>query len=263
MKNIIDFNATFEKIKNKIMNGFTKIPSSIRYDKNVNDTAKILYAILVMLNNTYEYVYVSNDYLSSLLNLPNTTLRENLYKLKSLKYIEIRDNDLNRYIRVRKDDLTPYQIKSDIDVSSLDQETLSNYYSLIPGYVLLSENLNFKEKMIYAEIMALTNKFGFAFISNKKLADLMDLSERQLIRSLNNLIKYHFIQYGKDIKSKRLIYVNYHYKKHFQALNKSVFNYEVIENENNDVITVKRIFNHKTEIPDHIDNMLDEIYKKI
>ena len=263
MKNIIDFNSTFEKIKHKILNGFTKIPSSIRYDKDVNDTAKILYAVLVLLNNTFEYVYVSNDYLSSLLNLPNTTLRENLYKLKALKYIEIKDNDLTRYIKVRKDDLTSYQLKSNIDISSMDHETLSNYYSLIPGYVLLSENINFKEKMIYAEIMALTNKFGFAFISNKKLAELMFISERQLIRSLNSLIKHDFIQYGKDIKSKRLIYVTYHHKKHFQAINKSVFNYEIIENDKNDVITVKQIFNHKTEIPQHIDNMLDDIYKKI
>jgi hypothetical protein len=263
MKNIIDFNKTFDSFKHRIEIGFTIIPASIRYDRSINDTLKILYAVLLLMNNTYEYVYVSNEYLSELLKIPNSTLRENLYKLKSYGYIEVKDNDLNRYIQVRKDDLNYYRSKLEIDVSELDYERLSNYYSLMPGYVLLSEELSSTEKILYAEIMALTNKYGFAFISNVNLSKLMDISERQLIRCLNNLIAYNFIRYGKDVKSKRLIYVNYHFKKDFKLIDKDHFKYEIIESDNNGFITVKKSLKHEIHISDSVNDALDEIYKNL
>jgi hypothetical protein len=263
MKNIIDFNKTFESFKHRIQIGFTIIPASIRYDRDINDTLKIIYAVLLLMNNTYEYVYASNEYLSELLKIPNSTLRENLYKLKSYGYIEIKDNDLTRYIQVRKDDLNYYKSKIEIDVSTLDYERLSNYYSLMPGYVLLSIDLSSTEKILYAEIMALTNKYGFAFISNQNLSKLMNISERQLIRCLNNLIHYNFIRYGKDVKSKRLIYVNYHFKKEFKLLDKEHFNYEIIESENNGFITVKKSLKNQILISDQVNDMLDDIYKKL
>jgi len=263
MNKIQIFNQTFESFKKRIELGFTVIPASIRYDQNVNDSLKILYGILVLLNNTYEYVYATNEYLSELLGIPNSTLRENLYKLKKMNYIELKDIDYSRYIRVRNDDLIKYKSKIPIDVSNLDYESLSNFYSLIPGHVLLSSSLTPKEKILYAEIMALTNKYGFAFISNLKLSQLLNISERQLIRCLNSLLKYGFIQYGKDIKSKRLIYVSYHFKKDFKLIEKPTIKYEVIENKNNDVVTIRKLVKNQIYIDPDIDNALDQIYKKM
>lgn len=262
MNLINKFNSTFNQFKKRIENGFSFIPASIRYDKNVNDTNKLLYTILVMLNNTYEYVYVSNEYLSELLKIPKSTIRDNLYKLKKLKYIQTFDYESNRYIKVRYDDLPKIKTKINIDASSLDHNSLSNYYALISGHVLLSDNLNSTEKILYAEIMALTNRFGFAFVTNKKLSEIMDLSERQLIRSLNNLLKYDFIRYGKDIKSKRLIYVTHHFKKEFTAIKNKNIRYKIIENESNSYTTIKTILNN-TQIDDEIDNALDQIYKSM
>jgi hypothetical protein len=262
MKLISNFNLTFESFKKRIEIGFTVIPASIRYDKRMNDTIKILYGVLVMLNNTYDFVYASNEYLSKLLLLSKTSLRESLYKLKELKYIEVKDIDNDRYICVKKDDLINFKSKVNIDVSSLDYESLSNYYSLIPGYVLMSDSINPTEKILYAEIMSLTNKYGFAFISNDKLSDLMNLSNRQLIRCLNNLLKYNFIKYGKDIKSKRLIYVSYHFKKEFKAINKH-YKFEVLENKDNDISIIKNVMKDTVLIDPGIEKTLDEIYKNI
>lgn len=263
MKNILDFNTTLETTKQRIKNGFTKIPASIRYDNQVNESQKMLYAVLVLLNNTFEYVYASNDYLSQLLNTPNTTIRDNLYKLRSLQYIQVKDSDLYRYIEVKKDDLTIYQNKIDIDASSLDFQNLPNYYSLIPGYVLLSDDLSSLEKLLYSEIMALTNKYGFAFISNQNLSKIMNISQRQLIRCLNNLLTHGFIRYGKDIKSKRLIYVSYHYKKEFHLIDKQNYVYEVIESENNSFQTIRKSLKNKIQVSDEIEQALDTIYKNI
>lgn len=263
LKNIIDFNTTLESFKQRLKSGFTKIPSSIRYDKEINDSQKILYAVLVLLNNTYDYVYASNEYLSLLLDIPKTTLRDNLYILRSSKYIFVKDSDLYRYIQVRKNDLNIYQDKIDIDASSLDFQNLANYYSLIPGYVLLSDVLNSSEKILYAEIMALTNKYGFAFISNTNLAKTMNISERQLIRCLKSLLTHGFIKYGKDIKSKRLIYVTYHYKKEFNLIDKSKYKYQVIESSNNSFETIRKSISTRTHTTKEIDDALDRLYKNI
>ena len=156
-----------------------------------------------------------------------------------------------------------YQNKIDIDAYSLDYQNISNYYSLIPGYVLLSEQLSSTEKILYAEIMALTNKYGFAFISNTNLSNIMDISERQLIRCLKNLVNQGFIKYGKDIKSKRLIYVTYHFKKDFNLIDKKKFVYEVIENQNNSFQTIRKTLKSSIEIPKEVDEALDRLYKAI
>ena len=191
-----------------------------------------------------------------------TTIRNNLYTLKKLGYTKMSEINNSRIIQVRKMDLIKIDFKQNIDVTSLDIETLSNYYSLMPGRVLLSKDINSTEKMLYSELMSLTNKYGFAFISNSKLSQLVNLSERQLIRSLNNLLKYGFINYGKDIKSKRLIYVTYHFRKDY-SLHKKSYDFQVIENDKNEIITVKNVFKKKIIIDDDIDRVLDELYKKM
>jgi hypothetical protein len=262
MNLIVNFESTYDSFKKRIELGFSFIPASIRYDRYLNDTSKIIYSVLVMLNNTYEYVYVSNDYLSRLLSIPNSTIRDNLSKLKKYSYIDIFDSSLNRYIKVRKDDLPKYKHKINIDVSTLDHESLSSYYALIPGIVLLSENINSTEKILYSELMSLTNKFGFAFISNQKLSSIMDLSERQLIRCLNNLIKFNFIKYGKDLKSKRIIYVSNHFKKDFEFIDNPKYKYQVFEDLNNKNITIKSSLN-VLKYDDQIEKVLDDFYTKI
>ncbi len=53
-----------------------------------------------------------------------------------------------------------------------------NYWAILPANVRYDKELAANEKILYAEITALSNKYGFCFAKNKYFAELYGVKER-------------------------------------------------------------------------------------
>ena len=68
-------------------NYFAIIPANVRYDKNLNPNAKLLYGEITALSNKKGYCYATNEYFAELYNLSTRTITELVKKLEDSKYI--------------------------------------------------------------------------------------------------------------------------------------------------------------------------------
>ena len=62
-----------------------------------------------------------------------------------------------------------------------------NYYAIIPAEVRYDNNLKANEKLLYAEITALSNKEGYCWSSNNYFADLFDVTPQTVSTWISNL----------------------------------------------------------------------------
>lgn len=67
-----------------------------------------------------------------------------------------------------------------------------NYYAIIPANVRYSD-LKPNAKLLYGEITALSNKYGFCFASNKYFAELYNVNKNTVSSWLSDLKNYGFI----------------------------------------------------------------------
>ena len=88
-----------------------------------------------------------------------------------------------------------------------------NYYAIIPATVRYDNDLTPNAKLLYGEITALSNKEGYCYASNTYFAELYGVSNRTIIRMLNNLVNKGYLEktniYKKDTKEviQRRIYL--------------------------------------------------------
>ena len=68
-----------------------------------------------------------------------------------------------------------------------------NYYSIIPAHIRYDDELKPMEIIMYGEITALANKYGFAYASNSYFAELYNVHKKQY-------------QIGLTILKKKVIY---------------------------------------------------------
>jgi hypothetical protein len=94
----------------------------------------------------------------------------------------------------------------------MEEELKPNYFAIIPAVVRYNKNLTDKEKLIYAEITALSNKEGCCWASNAYFAELYNASERTIRSAITNLVEQRLIErkitYKKGSKEieKRFLY---------------------------------------------------------
>lgn len=69
-----------------------------------------------------------------------------------------------------------------------------SYYSITPAYVRYDKDLKPNEKLLYGEITALSNKFGYCTASNNYFAPLYDVSKETVSRWISHLKKKGYIQ---------------------------------------------------------------------
>lgn len=84
-----------------------------------------------------------------------------------------------------------------------------NYYAVIPAEIRYDKNLSLLEKMLFAEITALSNKEGFCWATNKYFAELYDKNSDYISRVINRLSKKGYLTIKIDEKSgnNRRIYI--------------------------------------------------------
>ena len=91
----------------------------------------------------------------------------------------------------------------------------ASYYAVIPSHVRYCDDLLAQEKLLYGEITALTNTYGYCFASNTHFAELYGVSKRTISRQISKLEQFNFIKIeiirDSDTKEilERRIYLNY------------------------------------------------------
>lgn len=69
-----------------------------------------------------------------------------------------------------------------------------NYYAIIPADVRYDDELTPNAKLLYGEITALSNKEGYCYASNTYFAELYKVSNRTIIRMINNLVNKGYLE---------------------------------------------------------------------
>ena len=72
-------------------------------------------------------------------------------------------------------------------------EKIPNYYSILIPEIRYNKELSDKEKLLYSEITALSNKNGYCFASNKYFAELYDVTPIWISKCINHLKELGFI----------------------------------------------------------------------
>lgn len=104
--------------------------------------------------------------------------------------------------------------------------TGSSYYVLIPEKILHNNKLSPFARLIYGELLALANINGFAWISNKKLAEKYDVTTRTITQAVSaleteNLLvtKLIYKPNSKEVE-RREIYFNAPMENNFMGVSK-------------------------------------------
>ena len=84
-----------------------------------------------------------------------------------------------------------------------------SFYAVLPAYVRYEKRLKPAERLLFAEISALTNKFGYCTASNGYFAELYGIEKETVSRWVNHLAKLGFLRLemvyeGKQIKGRKI-----------------------------------------------------------
>ena len=78
------------------------------------------------------------------------------------------------------------------------------YYSIIPADVRYDKALKPTAKLLYSELTCLSNSFGFCTAGNKYFANLYELSEREIIRIINQLEEKGYIRIDRTSRPRKI-----------------------------------------------------------
>ncbi|HGH0783380.1 TPA: helix-turn-helix domain-containing protein [Staphylococcus pseudintermedius] len=84
-----------------------------------------------------------------------------------------------------------------------------SYYSIITANVRYDNRLTDSEKLLFAEITSLSNKYGYCTASNGYFAELYDVVKETVSRRISNLSKYGYlnieiIKEGNEVKQRKM-----------------------------------------------------------
>lgn len=96
-------------------------------------------------------------------------------------------------------------------VDAMNAVSKPNYYAIVPAFVRYNKSLTYLEKILYGELTALANKFGYCFATNQYFMDNFGNSERTVRKSISHLSELGFISIQSEISAKgteRKIFIN-------------------------------------------------------
>lgn len=80
-----------------------------------------------------------------------------------------------------------------------------SYYSILTADVRYSTYINDSEKVLFSEITALSNKYGYCSASNKYFAELYNVNKETISRRISKLKSNGFIDVEIEYKDKQII----------------------------------------------------------
>lgn len=96
-----------------------------------------------------------------------------------------------------QDELVNIEELSDEELEELlnkKTEVLSGGFSIIPAHIKYDNSLTDFEKLLFAEIMSLSNMKGFSWATNNYFSKVFAKSERSVSRAISNLKEKNYIQ---------------------------------------------------------------------
>jgi len=85
-----------------------------------------------------------------------------------------------------------------------NEKQYPSYYTVIPSYIRYNKNLSYFEIVLYSEITALSNAYGYTFASNSYFARVFDTSTRTISRSISKMANLNLIKIEIDPKNSNL-----------------------------------------------------------
>lgn len=119
----------------------------------------------------------------------------------------------------------------------MNEDNQVNYYSIIPATVRYDKELKASEKLLYGEITALANKYGYCYAKNRYFANLYDVSIETVSRWLSHLQLKKYIEIdvirneNKEVISRNIYILDIpsiqknqypYYQKNQEGINKKV-----------------------------------------
>lgn len=74
-------------------------------------------------------------------------------------------------------------------------EEKPSYYSILTANVRYDNRLKANEKLLFSEITALSNKYGYCTAGNEYFSKLYNVSERSITRWIGNLKEFGYLKY--------------------------------------------------------------------
>lgn len=87
------------------------------------------------------------------------------------------------------------------------KDSQPNFWAVLPAIVRYDKKLSSTQKILFAEISALTNKDGYCWASNSYFADLFGISDTQVSTSISKLKKEGYITSDVENNYKRKIFL--------------------------------------------------------
>lgn len=91
----------------------------------------------------------------------------------------------------------------------MNDEIKINYYAIIPSTVRYDKHLKPAEKLLYGEITALANKYGYCYAQNKYFAELYNVTNSTVSRWLSHLQSLGYIKIEIKRNEKQEIIARY------------------------------------------------------
>lgn len=82
-------------------NYYAILPAPVRYDVNLTDSEKLLFAEITALARTTGRCWATNKYFASVYNTGERTIRRRISKLIKLGYLEAEMRGKLRYIKIK------------------------------------------------------------------------------------------------------------------------------------------------------------------
>ena len=230
-------------------NYFAILPANVRYDKELTDKAKLLYAEITSLSNKMGYCFASNKYFADLYNCTTRSIQNAISKLQEKGYVftEIENN---------------YERKIYISSSVNYEKNILNRYekNFVGGYEKNFSNNNININMIdrlFNYILNNKNEFPKEF-KNVDFMEIDKLLERYEMKYNSEVIKYI-----SEVNLEKIKYITYAIclivKDKLQHLNYKVSRDKLIKIY--DDCKKKELENKDTEL--EIANFMNYYYKSI
>lgn len=195
-------------------NYFSILPARVRYDRDLPQGAKLLYSEISSAVSLNMYSCLTNKEFLQFFHSSERTMQrwlDALLKAGFIYKVTLTDetNQQQRYLFIKKshaidfaisnglteNDVVYFEVK-EIDLKARpDDETVpyGAYYAVLTKEVREDKELDYTSKLLYAEITALCNEYGYSFASNKYFKSLFNCDERTIRRKLEELESKEYI----------------------------------------------------------------------
>ena len=195
-------------------NYFSILPARVRYDRDLPQGAKLLYSEISSAVSLNMYSCLTNKEFLQFFHSSERTMQrwlDALLKAGFIYKVTLTDetNQQQRYLFIKKshaidfaisnglteNDVVYFEVK-EIDLKARpDDETVPYraYYAVLTKEVREDKELDYTSKLLYAEITALCNEYGYSFASNKYFKLLFNCDERTIQRKLEELENKEYI----------------------------------------------------------------------